>query len=77
MPLYDYLCTECGERYDVFHRTTAGAEDIICPSCGSTNHRRLFSVVSVSTKSTSSDELGACAAEERGGECCGGRCAMN
>jgi putative FmdB family regulatory protein len=42
MPIYDYRCTDCDERYDKLVRR---AEDVVtCPSCGSEHSERLLSV---------------------------------
>lgn len=47
MPIYDYLCGECGKTYDVFHKSKEIEEDIVCPSCGSKEHRRLMSAPAI------------------------------
>ncbi len=35
MPIYEYECAACGRRYEVFVRTATGAENGVCPACGS------------------------------------------
>lgn len=42
MPIYEFVCSECGERFE--RLVDAGAERESCPSCGSTGER-VFSAV--------------------------------
>lgn len=67
MPNFDYQCTDCSKRYDVFHKSREIKEDVLCPSCGSKKHKRLISAPSISmgsnTKSSyqqSSDNCSTC-----------------
>ncbi len=48
MPVFDYQCTKCNSTYDVFHKTREVEEDVVCPSCGSKEHKRLISAPAVS-----------------------------
>ena len=75
MPVYDYRCTDCETRYDVFHKGKEVPADVVCPSCGSTNHKKLMSVpvVSMGSSSGADSSGGSC---ETGG-CCGGACGIN
>jgi len=41
MPIYEYSCTDCGEKFELLHRSDADAPK--CPACGSTNAGRLLS----------------------------------
>ena len=43
MPLYDYVCLDCQERFDIFMTYAEyGSRTVTCPSCGSKKvHRRL------------------------------------
>lgn len=43
MPLYDFTCGACGER---FEELVLGTEAVACPSCGSDQVERLISQVS-------------------------------
>ncbi len=41
MPLYDYHCMDCKNRFDVFMTYAEyGSRTVSCPSCGSKNIRR-------------------------------------
>lgn len=44
MPIYEFECGECGERFEEL--VAAGADDVACPSCGANRTRRLLSNVS-------------------------------
>jgi len=44
MPIYEFECEECGARFEEL--VSAGAEALVCPSCGSERTRRLLSAVS-------------------------------
>jgi putative FmdB family regulatory protein len=45
MPIYEFECEECGERFEELVAAGAGAP---CPACGSERCRRLYSGVSPS-----------------------------
>ena len=34
MPLYEYICRECGRRFEVLQRVGADASGVTCPKCG-------------------------------------------
>ncbi len=62
MPLYEYLCGDCGKKFDVLATIAekeAGLEPA-CPKCGSKRCRQVFGRVTVMTSSKSdefSDDL--------------------
>ena len=74
MPVFDYSCSECGKTYDVYHKLREVVEDVVCPHCGSAEHKKLFSAASVSMGGSSSASQPSC---EMGGGCCGGACGLN
>jgi putative FmdB family regulatory protein len=45
MPIYEYECGECGQRFEELV-ATSDAEAPPCPRCGTTRPRRLISRVS-------------------------------
>jgi putative FmdB family regulatory protein len=77
MPVYDYRCTECNSVYDIFHKGKEIVDDVVCPSCGSSHHKKLMSipVVSMDSSSSSSGYSGDSSCETGG--CCGGSCGLN
>ncbi len=46
MPVFEYKCLSCGNKYDIFHFTKEINEDIICPKCQSKEHEKLLSAFS-------------------------------
>jgi len=81
MPIYEYICGDCGERYEqiVLSRTQA----IACPKCSSRGQTLQLSVFSVPAKSASAgSSTGPSAAKgamaSPAGVCCGsGGCGCN
>ncbi len=76
MPIFDYACLSCGKTYDVYHKVREVIEDVICPACGSTEHKKLISVPAAFRGESSSDASSATSSCEAGG-CCGGACSLN
>ena len=74
MPIFDYRCNDCGTTYDVFHKVREVEEDIVCPSCKSTNHQRLLSAPNFSVSSKASPDF--CSGGPSCG-CGGGACELN
>ena len=69
MPTYDYVCQDCGQRFDVrmsISAYTAGAKPS-CSSCGSANVERGFTTVNVLTGSRGSGGVGGSAGCGTGG----------
>ena len=54
MPIYEYKCTSCEERFEVFQRVGAGNENLVCPSCGAPKPVRQFSAFAMSHLTTGS-----------------------
>jgi putative FmdB family regulatory protein len=44
MPIYEFECEQCGNRFEELVRS--GTESLACPQCSSTRTRRLFAPVS-------------------------------
>jgi len=44
MPIYEYVCQDCGEKYEKFVRAGAGAVELVCPRCGSMRAEKAFSL---------------------------------
>jgi putative FmdB family regulatory protein len=77
MPIYEYICDDCGERYEqiVLSRKTA----VACPRCESRRHSLQLSVFSAPAKSGSSGgSSGPGGGGMASGPCCGsGGCGCN
>ena len=49
MPIYEYACTSCGERFELL---VLGSTAPACPSCESRDLERLLSLPSVASESS-------------------------
>lgn len=47
MPIYEYECIDCGERFEKLIRNVEKPPEITCPSCESLDVQRLISQVAV------------------------------
>jgi putative FmdB family regulatory protein len=43
MPIYEYECTKCGNRFELRRRLMDSDDDIKCPKCGVLKPRRVIS----------------------------------
>lgn len=69
MPIYEYVCDDCGERYEriVISRT----QSVACPKCSSDRHTIQLSVFAAPSNGSKSSS-GSSSAPSSGGSCCGG-----
>jgi putative FmdB family regulatory protein len=44
MPIYEYKCRKCGEKFDAYRPLSASDGMVKCPKCGEKNPERVFSV---------------------------------
>jgi putative FmdB family regulatory protein len=77
MPIYEYRCASCSERFEELVRRPEDA--VACPECGGTEAERLLSVfagVGASSKPAAMPDWSriAPARVPGGGGCCGGAC---
>ncbi len=42
MPIFEYLCEDCGSKFERLVRRP-GAEEVLCPSCGQSHLDQQFS----------------------------------
>jgi len=47
MPVYEYTCRECNEKFEQLVRTMSGDQKFKCPKCGSAQTARALSVFAV------------------------------
>lgn len=52
MPVFEYRCTDCGTKYDFFHKSVTNPEEVSCPKCQSANSKKLFSTFSSASDGT-------------------------
>lgn len=44
MPIFEYKCQHCGETFERFSQRASAIKPPVCPSCGSKEVDRVFSV---------------------------------
>ena len=81
MPVFEYKCTDCGSKYDFFHKSSLNQSDVTCPKCGSAKSKKLFSAFATVNASdndfaSSSCASGNCNTDYSGG-CASGMCGLN
>lgn len=73
MPIYEYLCEDCGERYERIVKNEKSA--VTCPKCSSPRRTIQLSVFAAPAGSRTSG--GSSSPAGHGGGCCGGACGCN
>ena len=74
MPIYEYLCQDCGTKFEKLVRRTSDVPELTCPSCGEKPLRQEHSTFAAHANSGKSAEMPACP----GGRCGNpGMCGMN
>jgi putative FmdB family regulatory protein len=48
MPIYEYLCRDCSEKFEKIVFTRNGGTPVECPRCGRTSTEQLLSTFSTS-----------------------------
>jgi putative FmdB family regulatory protein len=44
MPIYEYRCETCGEKFEKFVRSGSAEVELKCPNCGGDEVKKAFSV---------------------------------
>jgi len=61
MPIYEYRCKECGEKFEKLVRFSTSTSEIECPKCGGRKVEKLISAFSTRAPSTTAAYVSACA----------------
>ena len=56
MPIYSYVCRDCGEKFDLFIGIGGKNDELICKKCGSKNIQKTFSSFSLGSSSSKNSE---------------------
>lgn len=43
MPVYEYVCHECGARFEMYRYLSQDDEDVVCPVCNAVGVEKCFS----------------------------------
>lgn len=54
MPLYGFVCQECGEKFEELILGGASTDDVRCPKCNAKKVERQLSLVAAMSRSDSS-----------------------
>ena len=65
MPLYEYRCASCDDRFEEFRSFSDADHGVSCPACGSEDVKRQLAAFATSTSSASGSR-------GSGGGSCGG-----
>ncbi|NTU82018.1 MAG: zinc ribbon domain-containing protein [Chloroflexales bacterium] len=60
MPLYEYHCQECGERFEKLLRMSDDAKAVRCPACAGASVERLLSSFATSGKQSGASSAASC-----------------
>ena len=73
MPIYEYRCESCAEKFEVLTRFAERDSAQVCPACESAKTRVLVSSFAFAggSESLSASDF---TSESSGGGCCGGGC---
>jgi len=63
MPIYEYHCSACGERFDRL-TSTAERSAVSCPRCNGNRVERLLSAFAVGKSQATADAPGPCGSGE-------------
>jgi len=76
MPIYEYLCEDCGSKFEKLVRRSSDVPELACPSCGQKHLRQELSTFAAHANGGSkSADLPVCPS---GGPCRNpGLCGMN
>ena len=58
MPIYTYVCKECGENFELLVGVTAERVELKCTKCGSDNIEKTVSSFSVGNSTSKSNSSG-------------------
>lgn len=65
MPVYEYLCLDCGERLESPGSTDDAGRELKCLKCGSARLKRLFSAPNIVRATPQRHDTTCCGREER------------
>ena len=74
MPIYEYRCESCTEKFEVLTRFAERDAAQVCPACESTKTRVLVSSFARVGGGESLESMDFGSGESTGGGCCGGSC---
>ena len=52
MPIYDYICKDCGEKFNLLVGVSSEKVEFKCKKCGSLNIKKIFASFSMGASSS-------------------------
>ena len=49
MPIYEYECLECGEKFELRRAMADSDSEVKCPKCGGEHPRKVFSAFGIAS----------------------------
>lgn len=79
MPLFEYKCSKCGDKFEELIMGSSGEKGLKCPKCGSSKVDKQLSVFAISQGGgdCATETGGACGMAQSGCGPGGGTCPMN
>ena len=74
MPSYDLSCASCETTFEAFRQGFLRDEDRVCPSCGASDARQLFTGFMTARPAREGAAPSVVGFGGGGGGCCGGSC---
>jgi putative FmdB family regulatory protein len=74
MPIFEYLCDDCGNKFERLVRRP-GVDEVLCPSCGQGHLEQQHSTFAAHSNGHASADRGAAAFDQGMGGCPSGMCA--
>jgi putative FmdB family regulatory protein len=65
MPIYEYRCSQCGEKFESFTQTMSSGDITSCPACGSQLTDKLLTTPNIGRESLNRKGTTCCGREER------------
>ena len=60
MPIFEYLCDDCGNKFEKLVRRSAEADGVECPSCGHSHVTTQVSSFAARTSAGTQDSMPSC-----------------
>ena len=73
MPLYEYACLDCGNKFEMLRGASQADQTAVCEDCSGTRVKRLLSVFA-SPRGVEASYASTSRYSEGGGCACGGAC---
>lgn len=75
MPVYEYQCVNCAQRFEALRPMNQADAPIACPRCAAPDTRRVLSVFAAISRDGGGSRLVAGSSPSGCGTCAGGHCA--